>query len=732
MTSSPFVGLNPFSVEQADYFFGRDQDAELLVANVRSSRLTLLYGPSGVGKTSLLTAGVIARLETAARDNITRRGKPGLLPVLFRTWQIDPIVGIAEATRQAAASIFDTMPKPLQDATDFTSVLRGWTGTRLGDLLLMLDQFELFFVYANDPQTHPFVSALAECVADASLSVNVVISVREDWLPALDVFKGRMPGLFDNYLRLRKLDRDAARLAVQGPIVRYNKQHATSILIETGLVDAVLSLSSEAPPAAAVPVPARHQRMLAWLRPTSGRRAANPSPLGTAFEGPALQIIMQRLWDEEVAKGTRILRRTTLDQLTGERDIIDDYVRTALKRLRRGERRIVARLVERLVTPSGTKIAMRLGDLAAFAYRPTRTLEAVVAKLGPLLNDVAPPRGVKDRCFEISHDVLAPALSRWQGDYRQRQRMIKVICAFGIVAASAFGFGLFVTRTNAQLSRIVEQLEKEQRAHAEADAARQRLEEQIAVLVRGAADTTPQRPPVASVGAAPGAPTRTDGPLDVARPVSPVRSLGPLSRSSLWKPGTTLHVRFLDGAPALRTQVERAATEWTKYANLNFDFDDAADAQIRISFKEDDSWAFQGNQALAVPPDEPTVNLGFVRVDSSDLEVSQYVLHEFGHVLGLVHEMNQPNAQIPWNVAKVIATFTGPPNNWSRQQVDLSLLGRYAQGDFPSKPFDPASVMMFPIPRDLTDGRFETGTNSVLSPGDKGFVAVLYPGRPRS
>ena len=61
-------------------FFGRERDVEIVCANVVASRLTVLYGPSGVGKSSLLAAAVGAQAARAA--GATRRG--GLLQLVGR------------------------------------------------------------------------------------------------------------------------------------------------------------------------------------------------------------------------------------------------------------------------------------------------------------------------------------------------------------------------------------------------------------------------------------------------------------------------------------------------------------------------------------------------------------------------------------------------------------------------------------------------------------------------
>ena len=64
---SPYVGLVPYEEDDAEFFFGRSHEAAIVRANLRSARLTILYGPSGVGKSSLLMAGVVHGLREEAR-----------------------------------------------------------------------------------------------------------------------------------------------------------------------------------------------------------------------------------------------------------------------------------------------------------------------------------------------------------------------------------------------------------------------------------------------------------------------------------------------------------------------------------------------------------------------------------------------------------------------------------------------------------------------------------------
>ena len=201
-------------------------------------------------------------------------------------------------------------------------------------------------------------------------------------------------------------------------------------------------------------------------------------------------------------------------------------------------------------------------------------------------------------------------------------------------------------------------------------------------------------------------------------------------RAELWKPGTVLDARFLDGPAKLRDRVEKIASEWFEYTDLKLEFGKVADAPVRISFKQPGSWSYMATQALKVQIKEPTVNFGWVNLDTDPAEIQRVVLHEFGHVVGLHHEQQNPLSAIKWNRRKVYEAFTGPPNHWSRQQVDQMFFAIWTPGYYPvHKVFDPQSIMMFPIAKELLRSGPEIGWNRSLSSVDKQFAAALYPKR---
>ena len=73
----PYVGLQPFEEADRAFFFGRERDQRVIISNLLSSPLTILYGSSGVGKSSVLMAGVVPQLH---------RERPGTPVVVFRNW----------------------------------------------------------------------------------------------------------------------------------------------------------------------------------------------------------------------------------------------------------------------------------------------------------------------------------------------------------------------------------------------------------------------------------------------------------------------------------------------------------------------------------------------------------------------------------------------------------------------------------------------------------------------
>jgi hypothetical protein len=404
MRDCPYAGLMPFTEEQADFFFGREAEREIITANLMASRLTLLYGPSGVGKSSVLNAGVAHHL----RQDQTRpgRGRPEFGIVIFRTWRDDPIAGLERA-------IAREIGRDLSGATFGDRLLDG-TSAVAGDLLVILDQFEEYFLYhstSDGPGT--FAVEFPRVVNRTDLRVSFLVSMREDSIAKLDFFKGRIPNLFDNYLRIDHLERGQARDAIVKPIDQFNRRLPAGtppMAVDSKLVELVLN------------------------QVTTGRVAiagTGKGRLGIGGDGradddrvetPYLQLVLTRLWQEEIAAGSRTLRAATLERLGGAGHIVATHLDAALETLTEDERRAAAAIFQFLVTPSGTKIALGIDDLAHYAKRQPDEIQPLLVRLSSgenrILVPVAPPPDQPSlECYQIFHDVLAGAVLEWRTRY---------------------------------------------------------------------------------------------------------------------------------------------------------------------------------------------------------------------------------------------------------------------------------------------------------------------------
>src|SRR5262249_40553166 len=149
-----------------------------------------------------------------------------------------------------------------------------------------------------------------------------------------------------------------------------------------------------------------------------------------------------------------------------------------------------------------------------------------------------------------------------------------------------------------------------------------------------------------------------------------------------WENGFTLRCRFLDGDNTQQDKVMEKAKIWEQFANVHIEFGEDPDAEVRISFSADPgSWSAVGTDCLDrsyFPDHEPTMNFGWLRDDTEDDEYERVVVHEFGHALGCIHEHQSPNEHLKWNKAAVYKAFSGPPNYWSKADIDSNILQKYS------------------------------------------------------
>jgi len=208
----------------------------------------------------------------------------------------------------------------------------------------------------------------------------------------------------------------------------------------------------------------------------------------------------------------------------------------------------------------------------------------------------------------------------------------------------------------------------------------------------------------------------------------PVRMAVVVGKS--WHPGQTLTVGFLDGDLDVQQVVQATSMEWTDHVNLHFDFGDHPRPDIRISFSLPGSWSYLGTDAHGIASDRPTMNFGWLQPGLSEAEYRRVILHEFGHALGAVHEHQNPVVKIPWDREAVYRQYAMSPNFWDPETVDVNIFQTYQAERTNHSRFDPESIMLYPIPNELTFGDYEVGWNDRLSELDREFMSTQYPAEP--
>jgi hypothetical protein len=397
MVKCPYKGLLPYGEEDAEYFFGRSTERRIITANLRASRLTILYGESGVGKSSVLNAGVAHDL----------RDDPDYAVVFFRSWHSDLVAGLARSIRNSLAG----SPRlPLQGAEsslrNLIQFLEEHTASVGRHLLIILDQFEEYFQYQpySDGEG-TFAREFSRLLNREDLRANFLISIREDAIASLDHFKGQVPNLLDNRLRIEYLTPEAAKEGILKPIEKYNADLA-DVAIKVEMSEAVA------------------EKVVREIVNAQGDKKGR-------VQTPYLQLVMTRWWEREMEQGSTVMNEQTLtQQLGGVKSIVDKHLDTTIQALTPEEQKAAAKLFAFLVTPAGRKIAYSLSHLVESTDLDRPIIERVLEKLrdARVISPIPSPQGSQtdEKWYEFAHDVVARAAGDWRRKFQYAQKELEV------------------------------------------------------------------------------------------------------------------------------------------------------------------------------------------------------------------------------------------------------------------------------------------------------------------
>ena len=234
-----YPGPHPFrdTPEDCLVFFGRETQSEMLSLRIQAARLLLLFGKSGLGKTSLLQAGVFPKLREVQ-----------LLPILVRLSEpVKEAAGkeekqveghelldlVKDAARIATRHIPDLEYVPGEGSSlwEFLKTAMFWQGELLMTPVLVFDQFEELFTLRDQTFRTFFAQEVGAVVSgnvpkalrrrgdlnDRPPNVRIVFAFKEEFLAHLIELNSDIPRLLQEYCRLVGLSDKDARKAIRKP-----------------------------------------------------------------------------------------------------------------------------------------------------------------------------------------------------------------------------------------------------------------------------------------------------------------------------------------------------------------------------------------------------------------------------------------------------------------------------------------------------------------------------------
>ncbi|KAJ7504914.1 hypothetical protein B0H11DRAFT_449207 [Mycena galericulata] len=221
-----------------------------------------------------------------------------------------------------------------------------------------------------------------------------------------------------------------------------------------------------------------------------------------------------------------------------------------------------------------------------------------------------------------------------------------------------------------------------------------------------------------------------------AQPRLQARALGQ-RLGQFWENGSTITYSFIGGTSNQQSKVSLIVGLAFVFIGVTIqEVDPGQDAMIRISFDPTlGSWSYVGKANLKVRAPKATMNLASI-TDSPNQASSDWVLvlHEFCHVLGLVHEYQGPNdgGTLTLNDAAVYSYYSNTLG-WNREIIKHQILNVYDSGSVSNYATpDSDSIMQYFMPAALDTQNVESAMpDTTLSTFDTSFLTLIYP-RPQN
>jgi len=199
---SPFKFLDSYDKNDKDIFFGRTQETFELYDRIFETNLVLLYGASGTGKTSLINCGLGNQFESTDWHPIFIRRKDNIMESLNEELDCHAV-------------------KKVKKGTSINEQIRSLYLDYFKPIYLIFDQFEEIFILGKKEEQVTFFETIYQLL-EAGLQCKVLISMREEYIAYLSEFEEIIPYLFDNRLRVEKMNSKNLKDVIEGTAKKFN------------------------------------------------------------------------------------------------------------------------------------------------------------------------------------------------------------------------------------------------------------------------------------------------------------------------------------------------------------------------------------------------------------------------------------------------------------------------------------------------------------------------------